>query len=105
MIVPFAGIVGKLIGLVALVVAVFVVAWQFYIHDRAARTTGGIEVSLGRAVPGRGDARCRTRGANWRCTIGRRSFLVEPTRKNCWRVREPRLEGCVKVLDYVGGLF
>ena len=101
----FGGLVGKVFGVVALVVALYFVAWRFYIHDHAARTDGGIAVSLGRAVPGHGDAHCSKHGTHWRCTIGRRSFLVEPTRKNCWRVRTPRLEGCVKVLDYVAGFF
>jgi hypothetical protein len=101
----FGGIFAKVFGLVAAVIALFFVAWYFYIHDHAARTTGGIEVSLGRAASGHHDAHCRDRGRNWRCTVGGRTYLVEPTRKNCWRVREPKLDGCVKVLDYVGGLF
>ena len=98
------GLIGMVFGVVATLVAVFVVAWYFYIHDHAARTVGGIEVSLGRSVPGRDDPHCRKAGDNWRCTLGRRTYLVEPTRKNCWRVRQPKLHGCVKVLDYVSGL-
>jgi hypothetical protein len=98
-------IVSKAIFAAGALVAVFVVAWYFYIHSHAARTEGSVAISLAREVRGEGDARCRDQGRGWRCTIGKRSFVVVRGKENCWRVRGRDLEGCVKVLDYVRGVF
>lgn len=102
---PFVwGIVTKLVGVVALLVAVFVVAWYFYLHDHASRTEGSIAASLERVLDAN-DVRCRDTGRGWRCTAGRRRFDVRTDgRKNCWRARGTDVNGCVKVTDFVKGL-
>lgn len=103
--IPF-GLISKAVFALGAVVAVFVVAWYFYIHDRAARTEGGVAISLAREAPGSGDARCRDTGRGWRCTIGKRTYAVVPAKKNCWRASGAAdLRGCVKVVDYVRGFF
>jgi hypothetical protein len=99
-------VIGWIFGVVALVVAVFFVAWYFYIHDHAARTSGGVEAALARVAPGGAEATCRERDESWRCTLGKRTVVVvRDGKKNCWRVpKDKELHGCVKVLDYVQGL-
>ena len=100
-------IVGWIFGVVALIVAVFFVAWYFYIHDHAARTSGGIEASLARVAPGGEEATCRERDEGWRCTLGKKRvvLVVKDGKTNCWKApKDRRLHGCVKVLDYVQGL-
>ena len=98
-------IITKVIGVVAVVVAVFVVAWYFYIHDHAARTSGGVAASLHRVLDADG-VECRDRGRGWRCDVGRRTLEVVPDgKKNCWRARGTQANGCVKVTDFVAGIF
>lgn len=97
--------IGKAVFAVGFVVAAFVVAWFFYVHDHAARTDGGVAASLARVAPGDADASCRERGDGWRCTLGRRTVVVvKDGKKNCWRAPDTELNGCVKVLDFVRGL-
>lgn len=100
----FFGLLSKAVFALGVVIAVFVIAWYFYIHDHAARTADGVAVSLAREVRGDASARCRERGRGWRCRLGERNFEVVPARKNCWRVPARDLDGCVKVVDYVRGL-
>jgi hypothetical protein len=103
---PFVwGIATKVIGVVALVVAVFVVAWYFYIHDHASRTEGSVAASLQRVLDA-DDVTCREADGGWRCRAGRRTFDVRKDgKKNCWRARGTEANGCVKVTDFVKGLF
>ena len=104
------GLLSKVVFAVGGVVAAFVVAWHFYIHDHAARTEGGVAASLARELDA-GDVRCHEAGREWRCRVGegraRHTAVVRRGRKNCWRLAQPErgtTTGCVKVLDYVGGL-
>ncbi|MFL5843307.1 MAG: hypothetical protein ACJ762_01355 [Solirubrobacteraceae bacterium] len=97
------GLISKAIFAVGFVIALFVVGWYFYIHDHAARTTGGIETSLSRELDK--DAHCQDTGRGWRCTAGGRTYAILPRgKKNCWRANGRDVEGCVKVIDYVRGL-
>jgi hypothetical protein len=96
------GLISKLVFAVGFVLALFAVAWYFYIHDHAARTTGGVAVSLSRELDK--DARCHDTGRGWRCTAAGRTYAIVPTKKNCWRAAGRDVQGCVKVIDYVRGL-
>jgi hypothetical protein len=97
-------LLSKAIFAVGFVIALFVVGWYFYIHDHAARTEGGVAISLSRELDR--DAHCRDTGPGWHCTAGGRTYLLAPQgKKNCWRAENRDVEGCVKVIDYVRGIF
>jgi hypothetical protein len=106
------GLLSKAIVAVGAAIAVFAVAWYFYIHDHAARTDGGVATSLSRELDAdRASCRDRSRGSGWICVVSDESdshrYVVRPRgAKNCWTLDEPGRDvqqGCVKVLDYVRG--
>ena len=107
-------VISRLIGLVAVVFALFAVAWFFYLHSHASRNPGSVARSLAGAVDGTGDdSHCRKRPGGWRCTVMRNSdrlgtFRVAPVGNHCWKAtrqgRRPGkpVEGCIEIFDYLG---
>lgn len=95
---------GRVVLIAGALFAVGVVAWHFYLRDHAALTDDGVARSLSRAAPGGQEFDCRGADREWRCRGGERTLVVTRARKNCWRVREPELTGCVRFTDYVLGL-
>ena len=89
------GLISKVFLALAFAFAAMVVAWHFYIHDHRALN----EDSIARSIDG--DASCREEGREWRCRAGGKAFVVERTRKNCWKARDAQRDDCVKFFDYV----
>lgn len=105
------GLLSKAIFAAGGLIAVFIVAWYFYIHDHAARTEGGVATSVDRVLDAQ-RVTCRERQGAWRCNVqrdtsdpGQTLTVVKAGKKNCWRLQGEDVRGCVKVLDYVRGVF